>query len=166
MKKTFLSLGTLALMLGALTAHAAETHGDLTFENAWARASILKAQKNGVAYFVVKNNGTISDTIVGAATPAAHVVEVHEMVNTDAGMQMREVEKAEVGPGGQLALVPGGLHLMLIDLKQPLVDGETLPLTLTFEKAGKVELKLPIIDARPKRKRPQGEVVTPTIPGK
>lgn len=113
----------------------------------WARATTAGAP-NGAAFGMLVNLGGEEDTLVSASTDAAEVVELHEMAMGDGDvMQMRPVEGGFVIPaGGYLELKPGGLHIMLINLKQPLEAGKMLDLTLNFEHAGEVHLSVPIME--------------------
>ena len=111
----------------------------------WARASSAMAGA-GAAYLKIQNTGTAADALVGAASPAATTVEVHETVamgspapdaSGDGGMLgMQPVKRLEIPAGGTVELKPGSYHLMLIGLKQDLEIGATIEITLTFEKAG------------------------------
>lgn len=125
---------------GAATAHETKL-GDLLIEKVWARASIGQA-KAGAAYLTIVNTGHEPDRLVGAKTPAAHEAAPHAHTMVDGVMKMRSVDAIEVTPGEPTVLQPGGLHIMLIGLASPLVEGETFPLTLTFEKAGEIEVEV------------------------
>jgi copper(I)-binding protein len=86
------------------------------------------------AYMVIANNGGASDKLVSASTDAAGVVEIHTVEMTDGVMQMRPLaDGLEIPANGSVTLEPGGFHIMLMDLQESLVDGETITLTLTFE---------------------------------
>lgn len=112
--------------------------GDLVIEHAYARASAGPA-KNGAAYLTVRNHGTAEDRLVAARTEAAAAAELHTHVNHDGVMRMRPVEGGiPVPAGGEARLAPGGYHIMLMGLKAPLREGETIQIELTFEKAGSV----------------------------
>jgi len=113
-------------------------------EAPWARATIA-AQKTGGAYVILTNSGSAPDRLIGAETPVAETAEVHEHKNTDGIMQMREVTGGvPVAPGETVAFGPGGYHIMLIGLKQPLTKGGKFPLTLVFEKAGKQTVEVSV----------------------
>lgn len=104
----------------------------------------LAGTKNGAAYLLsVENKGSAPDRIVRASTPVAARVGLHTMaVDPQGMMRMREVEAIAIGAKSKIAMRPGlGFHFMLLDLKQPLKDGDTFPLTIVFEKAGPVEVK-------------------------
>jgi copper(I)-binding protein len=78
------------------------------------------------------------DRLVGASTPVAAMAEVHETVNDNGVMRMRPVALLPLQPGKAVVLKPGGYHIMLMGLKQQLKDGDTFPVTLSFEKNGSV----------------------------
>jgi copper(I)-binding protein len=88
--------------------------------------------RTGAAYLRIRNGGTRDTALVAAASSAAAAVELHTHVNDGGVMRMRQVKEIVVPAGKEVALQPGGDHVMLIDLKVPLVAGETLALTLSF----------------------------------
>ncbi|MDP6883165.1 MAG: copper chaperone PCu(A)C [Rhodospirillales bacterium] len=131
-----------AAMGAAFPAAADDTPlGALTIGDAWSRASAGPA-KAGAAYVTITNNGAEADRLVGAATPVAKKAAVHTHLMRDGVMKMRPVEAVEVNPGEPTVFMPGGLHVMLMGLKAPLVEGDTFPLTLTFERSGTVEVRV------------------------
>ena len=117
----------------------------------WARASIGDAS-NSAAYFVLTTDGEDSDRLVAATTPIAERAEIHDHLIEDGIARMRPVDAIDVLPGQSVTLEPGGLHIMLMGLTKKLEPGATLPLTLSFEKAGEMDIELPIhpINHRPK----------------
>ncbi|PLX37353.1 MAG: hypothetical protein C0605_07620 [Hyphomicrobiales bacterium] len=117
--------------------------GAITVNDGWARASIGKARA-GIAYLTVQNGGDSADRLIDAAGDVAHKVELHTHIMKDDVMMMRQVESIEVPAGGKAELKPGSYHVMLIGLKAPLKEGESFPLTLTFEKAGPVRIMIHI----------------------
>lgn len=122
--------------------------GDLEIDGAWARASI-GTMRPGAAYFTVRNLGDASDRLVGIATPVSPMPMLHETAVSEEGVsRMEHVEAAEIPAGGELAVAPGGLHVMLMDLTTPLEEGGTFPLTLTFETAGEVTVEVPVLSIR------------------
>jgi len=140
MNSIFRAIG-LTLFLLATSAVAEESKvGSLEITDAWSRAT-PKGAKTGVAYVKIHNAGAEADRLVGASSDAADRVEVHEMTMDHGVMKMRPVTNGlEIKPGSTVELKPGGGHLMLTGLKKPLVRGEQVKGTLTFEKAGSVEL--------------------------
>ncbi len=138
MKK--LAFGLLAAIALALPAYADGMKvGDISIDDVWSRATAPRAPA-GAVYMVLSNTGAEMDRLVAAAAPIAEKVELHTHSMVDGVMKMRQVEAIEVAPGEPSVLQPGGLHVMLIGLKQPLNEGEMVPVTLTFEKAGDVEI--------------------------
>jgi periplasmic copper chaperone A len=114
--------------------------GDLVITQAWSRATPGGA-KIGGGYLTIENKGNTADRLVGGSSDAAAKVQVHEMSMKDGVMTMRPVEGGlAIEPGKTVKLNPGGFHLMLLDLKGPLKQGEKLPITLEFERAGKVSV--------------------------
>lgn len=132
------SLLVLAAVVAAACAPAADPNAapNITIEDPWARPSPM-AEGMGAAYMVLKNTGG-SDALIGASTNIAAVVEIHEVTMENDVMRMRPVEgqRLSIPAGGDVTLEPGGYHIMLIDLNQQLVPGESFMLTLEFERSG------------------------------
>ena len=118
--------------------------GDITVSNPFARASAGPA-KAGAAYLTITNEGAETDLLVAASTAAAKGAQVHATMMDNGVMKMRPVKAVEVSPGEPTVLRPGGLHIMLMGLRAPLVEGQTFTLTLTFEKAGPMEVEVPVL---------------------
>jgi len=118
--------------------------GDLVITQAWSRATPGGA-KIGGGYLTIENKGATPDRLIGGSADVAGKVEVHEMATNNGVMTMRPLDKGLlIEPGKTVKLAPGGYHLMLFDLKSPLKQGDKLPVTLEFEKAGKVDLSLDV----------------------
>jgi len=114
--------------------------GDLVITQAWSRATPGGA-KIGGGYLTIENKGSAPDRLMGGSADVADDVQVHEMAMNNGVMTMRALDKGlAIEPGKAVKLAPGGYHLMLMDLKSPLKQGDKLPVTLEFEKAGKVKL--------------------------
>lgn len=123
---------------------AVVTAGDLEISAAWARA-MLAGQKAGGAYMTLANKGAAADRLLGGASPAAGKVEVHTMEVVNDVMTMRPVAGGlEIPAGATVELKPGSFHVMFMDVATPFAEGDTVPVTLTFEKAGDVDLSLPV----------------------
>lgn len=120
---------------GNSTAETRIPVGSLVVVSPWARATTAKAV-TGAAFFSVLNPGAEDDALLAAASPVADKVELHTHIHDNGVMRMRPVETIPVAAGGMAELKPGGLHVMLIGLKQPLVKGTRFPVTLTFARAG------------------------------
>jgi periplasmic copper chaperone A len=124
------------LMLGlALGGGAARADNGIRIDGAWARATPAAA-RTGAIYLTITNTGGAPDTIESASTPVADKAELHEMTMEKGVMEMRPVPSLTIAPGKSLVLKPGGYHLMLIGLKAPLKEGQTLPVTVVFAHAG------------------------------
>jgi copper(I)-binding protein len=118
--------------------------GDLVISQPWARAT-PKGAKVGGGYLTIENKGTVADKLVGGSTDAASKLEVHQMSMSNGVMKMHPVEGGvTIGPGQTVKLAPGGYHLMMFDLKHPLRQGDKVPVTLEFERAGKVAVSLDV----------------------
>jgi len=109
--------------------------GTLKIDNAWARATAPSAD-TGAVYLEIDNDGTTPEKLIAADSPVAAKTELHGHTFENGVARMRPVEAIEIAPDSDLKLAPGALHLMLLGLKQPLTQGTTFPLTLTFNKAG------------------------------
>ena len=110
---------------------AAQAAEPLIVSNAWIR-SPAPGQKVAGAYMELKSGATAA--LVGASSPAAGRVELHSMALEAGVMRMRPVENIALPPGTTVKLAPGGLHLMLFDLKQPLKEGDRVPLALSIRR--------------------------------
>lgn len=142
MKQLTSALSLALVLLVSAVASAQEYHlGSLTIEHPWARAS---AGDNGSAYMTISNSGTAPDQLIAVTSPAADKVELHTHIKEGEVMKMRPVQAIDVKAGEHAVLEPGGLHIMLIGLKEPLKEGEKFPLTLTFEKAGSVAVEVAV----------------------
>jgi copper(I)-binding protein len=139
-------IAALLLVTFAAGSALAETYkvGALQIDQPWARATPASAPAGG-GFLKITNTGTTPDRLVSASSPAAEMVQVHEMKMDGNVMRMREVEKGlEIPPGGSVTLAPGGYHLMMMGLKGPLKQGTDVPVTLVFEKAGKIDVRLSV----------------------
>lgn len=117
--------------------------GSLNIDHPWSRALPPNAPA-GAAYFVIHNSGTDDDSLVSVSSPIASKAEMHTHVMLGEVMKMQQVDSVAVPAGGEAKFAPGGNHVMLFGLKQPLVAGEFFPLTLVFEKSGAVEVEVKV----------------------
>jgi copper(I)-binding protein len=118
------------------------TVGDLRIGHPFARVTV-PGQPSGAAYMTIENTGKDADNLVAVASPMAKSAELHSMTMDGNVMKMREVRGIEIKPSAKVSLKPGdAFHIMLIGLSRPLKAGDKFPLTLTFEKAGKVEVSV------------------------
>jgi copper(I)-binding protein len=130
-----ISAATISLLLST-AAHADSMIGDIMLDDAWARPTV-QGQQAGGGFIVLMNHGKSDDRLLSASSPAAGRVELHSMSMDGDVMRMRQVPNIELKAGKTVALKPGGLHVMFMDLKKPLDKGAKIPVTLVFEKAGK-----------------------------
>jgi copper(I)-binding protein len=131
-------------LVGSLARAEDVKAGDLVISQAWSRATPNGA-KIGTGYFTIENKGTTADRLIGVSGDISGKIEVHEMSMNNGVMKMRAVDGGLViDPGKTVKLAPGGYHLMIMDLKNPLKQGDKVPLTLSFEKAGKVAVTLDV----------------------
>ncbi|WP_129672898.1 copper chaperone PCu(A)C [Candidatus Chloroploca sp. Khr17] len=119
------------------TAESGSGHGtmDQTTEH-----GAMSAGTTTAGYMVIKNSGSEPDYLVAAAADIAETIELHNVLMENDVMRMRPVEKIEVPAGGEVELRPGGFHVMFIDVTRDVKEGESIPVTLTFERAGTVEV--------------------------
>jgi hypothetical protein len=106
----------------------------------------LPGTATGAAFMAIKNSGE-ADRLIGAKSKVSEITEIHEnLIDPDDGtMMMRKIRGIDIPPNNEIALKPTGYHIMFIRMKEPLTMGQTTPLTLTFEKAGDVEVEVAII---------------------
>ena len=141
LKKTLLIAALLSPSLFA-SAHDYSA-GELQIEHPWSREMPAVAP-TAAAYFVVHNKGAEDDRLLGVSTPHAGKAELHEHIHADGLMKMQQVQNVAIPAGGEVQFAPMGYHVMLFNLQQQAKDGERFPLTLTFEKAGTVEVEIAV----------------------
>lgn len=142
------SLAAAAIACGS--AHAGGTADQITVNDAYIRQAPPGAMAAG-AFMVIRNSGSKEARIVTASNPASRVTELHTHLNEGGVMKMRQVKDIPVPAGGEAVLKPGGLHVMLIDLKAPLKDGDMVPIVLGMadgsSKEVAVQVRNPMKDA-------------------
>jgi periplasmic copper chaperone A len=146
--RTMIAAALLMVLAADLAGSAARAEdvkaGDLVISQAWSRATPNGA-KVGTGYLTIENKGTAADKLIGVTGDVSARIEVHEMSMNNGVMKMRPVDGGlTIEPGKTVKLAPNGYHLMIMDLKSPLKQGDKLPLTLQFEKAGKVAVMLDV----------------------
>jgi len=139
MKWIFLALVAFA---SAVLGHSHEK-GDIQVRHPWSRATPPGA-KVGAGYMEIRNNGAQPDRLLSASTAAAKRVEIHVTERDGEVMKMREVKTLTIPARERFTLRPGGAHLMLVDLAQPLKKGDRLAMTLRFERAGELQVELEV----------------------
>jgi copper(I)-binding protein len=134
-------------LLSLLALPLAQAHdyqlADLHIDHPWSRAMPPNAPA-GAAYFLVENRGNSADRLVAVSTPRAGKSELHNHVHENGLMKMVHVSAVDVAAGAQVEFSPGGYHVMLFQLNQPLQAGDRFPLTLQFEKAGSIEVEVQV----------------------
>lgn len=126
-------------------AHNGVIHlGPINISVPFTRATLPNAPVGG-GFFTIENTGTEADRLISATSSVAKDTQIHEMAMEGDVMKMRELpDGLEIPAGETVVLAPGGFHIMFMGLNQPFVEGETVTVTLTFEKAGTVEVPLPV----------------------
>ncbi len=146
MKRTLAALAALTLAF----ASPARAHDGVHVEDPYARAASASAVTGAIFLEIVNHSTTHPDRLVSAASDVAERVELHTHVEDANGvMKMTEVpEGFPIAPGETRALARGGDHIMLLGLKRPLLEGETITVTLTFERSGEMVIEVPVDNAR------------------
>jgi len=124
-----------------LTLIASPALAQITIADAWSRATAPGA-KIAAGYMTIRNASRTPDKLVSASSPAADKVQTHVTVKDGDIFRMREVKGYDIPAGGAFELKPGGAHLMLVNIKAPLKEGDKVPLTLRFERAGELKTEL------------------------
>lgn len=124
------SCNCLAIAASLALLPATASTSEVEIRDAWIRGTVAGQQATGAFMEVTSKSG---GAIVGAASPAAGVTEIHEMKMDGGVMKMRTIDRLELPAGKSVRLAPGGYHVMLMDLKQPLKKGDSVPMTLQIE---------------------------------
>ncbi|MFC5586930.1 copper chaperone PCu(A)C [Nitratireductor kimnyeongensis] len=144
-----------ALLFTAAPAFAGDyTLGKMEIDQPWTRATPPGAKAAG-GFVTIMNDGEEDDQLIGAKAGFAGRVELHTMDMTDGVMKMRHLPDGIPVPAGEtVSLAPGGLHIMFMDLRESLAEGGPVPVSLTFEKAGTIEVEMSV--AKPGAPAPDG----------
>ncbi|MNC17203.1 hypothetical protein D3C75_650760 [compost metagenome] len=136
---------TLAALLACVLPSFAHEYkvGELTIDHPWSRELPPNAPA-GAAYFTLHNQGAEADRLIAASSPRAQKSELHTHLQQDGMMKMVQIPGVDIPAQGEVVFQPGGNHVMLFGLSQPLTAGEQFPLTLEFEKAGKVDVQVKV----------------------
>ena len=121
--------------------HSGQTGHTITVAKAWARASV---GRNGAAYFTVLNKGKADVKLIGVTADVAVRVGLHTHKMDGDIMRMRPLENIVVPAGASVTLKSGGHHVMLMGLTRKLKEGDAFPLTVLFEKAGKMQVSVKV----------------------
>ncbi|MBL4906143.1 MAG: copper chaperone PCu(A)C [Sneathiella sp.] len=131
---------TISLNISTSIVASSEEHASIIVKEAWARARTGKAKVGG-AYMIVHNRGREDDRLISVRSNIAERTEIHTTNMTDGVMKMlRLKEGVDVKAGGTIMLEPGSYHVMLLGLKEPVIEGKKFPVTLVFKKAGEIEV--------------------------
>jgi periplasmic copper chaperone A len=134
----FMAIATaMVLSMVILTPVYAQSKAELSVSGAWIRAS-APMQANGAGYAAIQNKSAKADRLLSAYADVAERVELHTIITENGVAQMRQVTGIDIPAGGTVNLAPGGFHVMFVKLKQPFVQGKTVPIKFTFEQAGDV----------------------------
>lgn len=134
----------MVLVLSSCAAPAAE---GVEVRDAWMRPA--QQGGNGAIYFVIQNHSSQTQEMRGAAADVAEAVEMHESQMSGDVMQMRQVESVSLGPDTEVTFEPGGLHIMLVNLKRDLKAGDEIEVTLHFKHYQDIPLHVPVQDTPP-----------------
>ena len=126
------------IVLG-LMLYAGSAWSQVEISDAWMRAT-APGQKTAAGYMTIRNKSAQPERLVGGSSQAAAKLETHVSIKDGDIMRMREVKAYEIPAKGTFELKPNGSHLMLVDLKRPLKEGEKVPVVLKFEKSGEVKV--------------------------
>ena len=133
------------LTVGAIVSLAAEAlAGDVMVVEPYARASATPSAKAGAVYFTIINHGQDADRLIGVTADISNAAQLHESVEQDGVASMRAVEAVELGGHSEVNLSPGGLHVMLFNLRKPLKEGSHFKVTLQFERNGAIVVDVPV----------------------
>ena len=114
--------------------------GDLEIDHVWTRVILRSGAPAGV-FLRITNPGAAADRLIGVSSPLAKIGEIHKSSMSNGLMKMRHVGHLDIPAGGQAMFKPGGYHIMLMGVTKSIKPGDLVPLTLTFERAGKVEVQ-------------------------
>ena len=145
MKQLSLLAAGLLFSAGVLAAGAADS---ISVQEPYIRLAPPNAPATA-AFMVIKNAGDKDVKVVKADNPASKVTELHTHINDNGVMRMRPVPAIEVKAKGEAVLKPGGLHVMLIDLKAPMKEGDTVPITLTFDDGSSKQVDAKVVRPSP-----------------
>jgi periplasmic copper chaperone A len=150
-------------VLSVLPAVALAQQGGIRVDNAWSRAAMQG--RTGVVYLTITDSGE-ADRLLSIASPVATKAELHESFTEQGVTKMRAVAGLAVAPGAPVTLAPGGYHIMLMGLKQPLKEGDSFPVTLRFEHAGELSATVVVRGMRDTVPNGPDPMSGMTMPGK
>ena len=141
--RTLITRLTLLFVSSLMPFATSAADADLKIHDPYVRLAPPGAPTTG-AFMVIKNMGSTDRKLLKAESPVAKTVELHTHINENGVMKMREVPDIEIKAQGQTELKPGGLHVMLIGMKQTLKEGDLVPITLNFDDGSKKQIEAPV----------------------
>ena len=141
--RTLITRLTLLFVSGLMPFATSAADADLNIHDPYVRLAPPSAPTTG-AFMVIKNMGNTDRKLLKAESPIAKTVELHTHINENGVMKMREVPDIEIKAQGQTELKPGGLHVMLIGMKQTLKEGDLVPISLNFDDGSKQQIEAPV----------------------
>ena len=139
MRRLFALMTIAGLLVISLPAMA----GNISIGDAWAMAS-SDASKPGAIMLTISNSGSDADNLLAVETPVAGMAQVHNSKMKADKMRMRRMKALEVPGGATVAFRHDGTHIMLMQLSGPLTPGQSFPVTLVFEKAGRIQVEVSV----------------------
>lgn len=147
MKKLLIS-GLAFLSLACVVSAQEYTQGDMRVMRPWM-LEVPPVSANGAAYLTIRNQSAQDDVLISVESAAAESVEIHEHVHRNGLMKMQKIDALLVKAGSDVPFAPGGYHLMLMGLHQPLKAGERFPVTLHFKAAGDMQVDVEVVQQMP-----------------
>ena len=133
--RRLLAVTMIAMALVGFSHQSGAQQSGIQIDQVWSRAAM--AGHDGAVYLTITDTG-LPDTLTGVTTPVAAMAGLHQSTEDNGVTKMRPVASLPIEPGKPVTLAPGGYHIMLMDLKRPLKEGDSFPVTLSFAKAGQV----------------------------
>jgi copper(I)-binding protein len=139
----------LILGLALAVSVAADLHAQapdskaIAVQDPWARAT-PRGVTTGAAYVTLSNDGASADELVSVTTPVANTIQFHKETEENGISHMRQLRTVELPAGAKVTFAPGDMHMMMLGLKQPLIEGQAVPLTFVFKNAGKIDVMAPV----------------------
>jgi len=135
---------TLLILLPTPVPAETVTAGNLVITDAWARASI-GLRRPGAVFMTIRNQGSVADVLSAIETPQAGQAEMHRSQISNGIISMVLAGPVKIPAGGEVHLAPGGLHVMLMKLTKPLIEGNRFSLTLVFKNTGRIKISVPVL---------------------
>ena len=140
MRYTAIAAMVIASLISGSAMAADYKIGSLEINGPWSRAT-PKGASTAIGYLTIKNTGTIADRLIGGSVDFAGGFQLHSMTMEDGVSKMRELKGVDIAPGQTIEFKPGSSHVMFVDLKHPLAQGEHVKGTLVFEHAGTIQIE-------------------------